>query len=99
MSQPGGVGLTRRDVLALGGTALATTAAGGFLRPTAAESQVPKRGGGFRLPIGNPPMFDHQLTVAWPTQIAVSFTHSRLLQVKPGAAGTPPPPPPGRGAS
>jgi len=89
MSQPGGAGLRRRDVLALGGTALATTAAGGFLRPTAAESQVPKRGGVFRLPIGNPPMFDHQLTVAWPTQIAVSFTHSRLLKVKAGPAVTP----------
>ena len=84
MSQPAAAGLTRRDLLTLGGAALGTTVAGAFTRPTAAEAQAPKRGGVFRLPIGNPPMFDHQLTVSWPTQIALSFTHSRLLKVKAG---------------
>ena len=84
MSQPAAASLTRRDLLTLGGAALGTTVAGAFTRPTAAEVQAPKRGGVFRLPIGNPPMFDHQLTVSWPTQIALSFTHSRLLKVKAG---------------
>jgi ABC-type transport system substrate-binding protein len=34
-------------------------------------------------------MFDHQLTVNWGTQIAVSFTHSRLVKVKAGPSVTP----------
>jgi peptide/nickel transport system substrate-binding protein len=89
MSQPAAAGLTRRDLLTLGGAALGTAVAGAFTRPTAAEAQAPKRGGVFRLPIGNPPMFDHQLTVSWPTQIALSFTHSRLLKVKAGPSVAP----------
>ena len=34
-------------------------------------------------------MFDHQLTVNWTTQIAVSFTHSRLVKVKAGPSVAP----------
>ena len=85
--EPRTISLTRRKVLALGGAALAAGVSGAtvdLLSPQTGDAQTPKRGGVFRLPVAQPPMFDHQLTVNWRTQIAVSFTHSRLLKVKAG---------------
>ena len=83
---------TRRNVLKLGGAALAAGVSGAtvdLLIPRTGDAQAPKRGGVFRLPLAQPPMFDHQLTVNWTTQIAVSFTHSRLVKVKAGPSVTP----------
>jgi len=84
--------LTRRNVLKLGGAGLAAGVSGAtvdLLNPQTGDAQAPRRGGVFRLPLGQPPMFDHQLTVNWGTQIAVSFTHSRLVKVKAGPSVTP----------
>jgi peptide/nickel transport system substrate-binding protein len=83
---------TRRNVLKLGGAALAAGVSGAtvdLLTPRTGDAQAPKRGGVFRLPLAQPPMFDHQLTVNWSTQIVVSFTHSRLVKVKAGPSVTP----------
>ena len=83
---------TRRNVLKLGGAALAAGVSGAtvdLLIPRTGDAQAPKRGGVFRLPLAQPPMFDHQLTVNWTTQIAVSFTHSRLVKVKAGPSVAP----------
>jgi len=90
--EPRIIPVSRRNVLKLGGAALAAAAGGAaidLLDPRTAEAQVPKRGGVFRLPLAQPPMFDHQLTVNWTTQIAVSFTHSRLVKVKAGPSVVP----------
>src|SRR5262245_5202627 len=82
--------MTRRNLLALGGAAaLGTAVTGAVAGAGVAFAQAPRRGGVFRLPLGSPPMFDHQLTVSWPTQIAVSFTHSRLVKVKAGPSVVP----------
>src|SRR5499433_2364178 len=89
MDHPAASRVTRRDLLALGGIALGTTIIGAVGGPGVAPAQAPRRGGVFRLPIANPSMFDHQLTVSWPTQIAVSFTHSRLVKVKAGPSVSP----------
>ena len=90
--EPRTISLTRRKVLELGGAALAAGVSGAtvdLLSPQTGDAQTPKRGGVFRLPVAQPPMFDHQLTVNWTTQIAVSFTHSRLVKVKAGPSVTP----------
>jgi peptide/nickel transport system substrate-binding protein len=83
---------TRRNVLKLGGAALAAGVSGAtvdLLTPRTGDAQAPKRGGVFRLPLAQPPMFDHQLTVNWSSQIVVSFTLSRLVKVKAGPSVTP----------
>ena len=74
--------LTRRDVLKLGGAALAIGAASPALtRP--AEAQTPKRGGRFRLRSHLAPVhFDPQQTIAFSTMIPLSFAYSRLVKVK-----------------
>ena len=76
--------VTRRDVLKLGGAALAA-AGGAGLVPTAAEAQTPKRGGVFRIRGEDPLGFDPQLTTAFRTMTNLSFTHSRLVKVKAGS--------------
>ena len=84
--------MNRRRALKLGAAAVAagvSGAASDLLNPRTADAQAPKRGGVFRLPLAQPPMFDHQLTVNWSTQIAVSFTHSRLVKIKAGPSVTP----------
>ncbi len=81
--------LTRREVLVAG--AAAVGAAAGAALPVAAPGQTPRRGGTFRISLGDPPHFDPHLTLSWPTLTALSFTHSRLLKHKAGpgvAAGT-----------
>jgi peptide/nickel transport system substrate-binding protein len=75
-------GLTRRQVLAAGAAAAVTAA-------LPAAAQTPRRGGAFRISLGDPPHFDPHLTVQWGTLIALSFTHSRLLKHKAGPAVAP----------
>ena len=79
--------LTRRDLLKLGGAALGSGVAGARLAPSVppAEAQTPKRGGVFRVcAVADPTGFDPHLTINWWTQIALSFTHSRLLKHQAG---------------
>jgi peptide/nickel transport system substrate-binding protein len=83
--------LTRRDVLKLGGAALAAGATSSVLAGArAAEAQTPKRGGRFRLRSHVPPVhFDPQQTIAFSTMIPLSFAYSRLVKVKGGSAVVP----------
>ena len=73
--------LSRRDLLKLGGTAIAL-APGVSAGP--AWAQTPKRGGVLTVRGWDPPHFDPHLTVSYKTHIAYSFTHSRLLKHKAG---------------
>jgi peptide/nickel transport system substrate-binding protein len=93
MSDPG---LTRRDVLKAGVTLAAaahlgvgTTGSARTASAQTASAQTPRRGGVFRISLGDPSHFDPHLTVGWSTHIALSFTHSRLLKHKAGPAVTP----------
>src|SRR5262245_13379649 len=79
-------GLTRRNVLSAGALAGAANALGPVMP---AHAQTPRRGGIFRISAGDPPHFDPHLTVGWATQIALSFTHSRLLRHKAGPSVKP----------
>jgi peptide/nickel transport system substrate-binding protein len=83
--------LTRRDVLKLGGAALAAGATPSVLagsRP--AQAQTPKRGGRFRLRSHVAPVhFDPHQTIAFSTMIPLSFAYSRLVKVKGGSAVVP----------
>jgi peptide/nickel transport system substrate-binding protein len=83
--------LTRRDVLKLGGAALAATTVGiGPLAPQPAAAQTPKRGGTFRLRSHVAPVhFDPQQTIAFSTMIPLSLAYSRLVKVKAGSAVVP----------
>ncbi len=78
--------VSRRDLLKLGGAAMAATA----LRPGPATAQTPKRGGVFRIahqldPVG----WDPHQTLSFATMTMLSFTHSRLMKVKAGQLVTP----------
>ena len=79
--------ISRRHVLGVGGTALATAA---FPRPGAA-AQRPRRGGTVTIRAWDPPHFDPVLTISYKTHVVTSFTHSRLVRhragpgVKPGS--------------
>jgi peptide/nickel transport system substrate-binding protein len=80
--------ITRREMLKLGGGALAATAgtSAPWLDPIAAEAQTPKRGGVFHIR-GEDPVsgLDPQLVVNHHrTNTNLSFTHSRLVRVKSG---------------
>jgi peptide/nickel transport system substrate-binding protein len=77
--------LNRRDLLALGGLTLATTA----LTPTVGRAQTPKRGGVLAVRMWDPPHFDPHLTISYKINTIYSFTHSRLLRHKAGPAVTP----------
>ena len=82
--------LTRRDLLKLGGTALAVGAAAGASAPHAAQAQSPKRGGIFRLRSHVAPVhFDPHQTIAFSTMIPLSFAYSRLVKIKGGSAVVP----------
>jgi peptide/nickel transport system substrate-binding protein len=76
--------LSRRDVLKLGGLALAAGAA-----PSVAPAQAPKRGGTLTLRTWDPPHFDHMLTISYKTHIPLTLTHSRLLKHKAGPGVVP----------
>ncbi|HEV2056900.1 MAG TPA: ABC transporter substrate-binding protein [Methylomirabilota bacterium] len=85
--------VSRRDLIKLGGVAVAAGAAGSGLHlfdPSRAEAQAPKRGGTFRIRFAlAPPHFDPQQTVAFTTMVPLSFTHSRLVRVKAGPSVKP----------
>lgn len=85
--------VSRRDLLKLGGVAVAAGAAGSglhLLDPGNAEAQAPKRGGTFRIRFHLAPVhFDPQQTVAFSTMVPLSFTHSRLVKVKAGSSVKP----------
>jgi len=74
--------LSRREMLAVSGTALVAAA----LAPARARAQTPRRGGTLSLRLWDPPGFDHMLTVSYKTNIPLSFTHSRLVKPKAGPA-------------
>jgi peptide/nickel transport system substrate-binding protein len=77
--------LSRRDLLKLGGVALGVAAGPAALAPPAALAQAPRRGGVFRVcAVADPTGFDPHLTINWWTQIALSFTHSRLVKHRAG---------------
>ena len=77
--------LSRRDLLKLGGVALAASAL-----PVSAEAQTPKRGGVFRVRQHVQPVhFDPHQTIAFPTMMALSYCMSRLVRVKAGASVVP----------
>jgi peptide/nickel transport system substrate-binding protein len=77
--------LSRRDVLRLGGAALA----GASLAPCVVGAQTPKRGGTLAIRTYDPPHFDPFQTISYKTHIALSFTHSRLLKHKAGPSIVP----------
>jgi peptide/nickel transport system substrate-binding protein len=77
--------LSRRQLLKLGGAALA----GASLAPAVARAQNPKRGGTLALRTWDPPHFDPFQTISYKTHIALSFTHSRLLKHKAGPSVVP----------
>jgi peptide/nickel transport system substrate-binding protein len=85
--------VSRRDLLKLGGAALAVGATAQVLdlgRPAPAEAQTPKRGGTFRLRSHVAPVhFDPHQTIAFSTMIPLSFAYSRLVKVKAGASVVP----------
>ena len=84
---------TRRDVLKLGATAVATggvIAVTDLATPRPAGAQTPRRGGVLRLahqldPVGLDP---HQ-TISFATMIPLSFIYSRLMKVKAGPSVKP----------
>ncbi len=83
--------MNRRDLLKLGGAALAATAAGAAIDSTRgrAAAQAPRRGGVLRIRGEDPLGFDPHPGATYRTTINLSFTHSRLLKVKAGP-GVPP---------
>jgi peptide/nickel transport system substrate-binding protein len=82
--------LTRRDLLKLGGTALAVGATAAVSTPGPARAQTPKRGGTFRLRSHVAPVhFDPHQTIAFSTMIPLSFAYSRLVKVKGGSSVVP----------
>src|SRR5207247_2287508 len=83
--RPPPVNLSRRDLLRLGGAALA----GASLAPSVAPAQTPKRGGTLALRLWDPPHFDPFQTIAFKTHIPLTFTHSRLLKHKAGPSVAP----------
>jgi len=90
MDEPQVSSISRRDLLKLGGAAVAAGSGLPLLDPKPATAQTPKRGGTFRLRIHVAPVhFDPQQTVAFPTMQAMSFTHSRLVKVKAGSSVKP----------
>jgi peptide/nickel transport system substrate-binding protein len=76
--------ISRRDFLAAGAAGVTAAAL-----PSLATAQTPKRGGTLTLRTWDPPHFDHILAHAYKTHVVVSFTHSRLLRHKAGAAVPP----------
>ena len=82
--------LSRRDVLRLGGAAVAASAAGPLVVP-AAQAQTPKRGGILRLTFQSDPVtgFDPQQTISFVTHVPLSFVYSRLVKVKAGPSVKP----------
>ncbi len=81
-----GASLSRRELLKLGGIAAGAALAADHAPATA---QAPKRGGVFRLRGEDPIGFDPHATVSFRTMTNLSYTHSRLVQVKAGGSVAP----------
>lgn len=79
--------IPRRDLLKLGGGALAGAALAA--RPGPVAAQAPKRGGILTLRMWDPPHFDHMLTISYKTHGVLGFTHSRLIKHKAGPGVVP----------
>jgi peptide/nickel transport system substrate-binding protein len=77
--------LSRRELLTTGSLALAASS----LTPSVLHAQTPKRGGTLSLRLWDPPHFDHMLIISYKTNIALSFTHSRLVKQKAGPSIAP----------
>jgi peptide/nickel transport system substrate-binding protein len=83
------IGLSRRDLLKLGGAA-AVVSVTDLARPGASEAQTPKRGGTFRIRSHVAPVhFDPHQTIAFSTMIPLSLAYSRLVKVKAGPSVVP----------
>lgn len=86
--------LSRRQVLKLGGAALAATSVAGaieLLNPLGAAAATPKRGGTLKFRSYDPDTFDIHMRGgnSYKPQIVHSFTHSRLLKQKVGPSVVP----------
>jgi peptide/nickel transport system substrate-binding protein len=79
--------LSRRDLLTLGGATLAAST----LAPRAARAQTPRRGGTLALRLWDPPHFDLHGPggLSYKLQIALTFSHSRLVRHKAGPGVAP----------
>src|SRR4051794_2853547 len=79
--------LTRREMLVVTGTTLA----GAALTPTGARGQTPKRGAPLPLGLWAPPHFDPHAAggLSYKLQIALTFSHSRLVKHKAGPSIVP----------
>src|SRR5689334_14675185 len=77
--------LSRREMLAVSGTALAAAA---FV-PALARAQTPRRGGTLSLRLWDPPHWDLDQTISYKTHVAQSLTHSRLVKHKAGPGVAP----------
>ena len=82
-------GVNRRDLLKLGGAAMAALASAPHIGVGPAAAQAPKRGGTINVRAWDPPHWDPHLTISYKTHIAYSFTHSRLLKYKVGPGVAP----------
>jgi len=90
MDDPLASPVSRRDLLKLGGLAAAAGSGLRLLDPGRAEAQAPKRGGVLRVCFTLAPVhFDPQQTVAFPTMVPLSLSHSRLVKVKAGPSVKP----------
>jgi peptide/nickel transport system substrate-binding protein len=77
--------LSRRELLTLGGVAVAGTT----LAPSLTHAQTPKRGGSLTIRGWDPPFFDPMLSTAYRVNIPLTFTHSRLVKHKAGPSVVP----------
>ena len=82
-------GVNRRDLLKLGGAAMAALASAPHIGAGPASAQAPKRGGTINVRAWDPPHWDPHLTISYKTHIAYSFTHSRLLRFRAGPGVSP----------
>lgn len=79
--------LNRRELLTIGGLALA----GSAVTPSPLRAQAPKRGGTLSLRLWDPPHFDIHGAggLSYKLHILATFTHSRLVRHKVGPSVTP----------
>src|SRR5215468_6574720 len=84
--RPTAFGMARRDWLKGSGAALGCAT---LAYPVPAIAQSPRRGGTLTIRGWDPPHFDPYLIIGFKTQVAYSFTHSRLLKHKAGPAVPP----------
>jgi len=88
MDQP--AKMTRRDVMRLGGAALAAGTIGAQIPGPAVAAQTPRRGGILRAAVITDPLgFDPHATISFATMVPLSFVYSRLVKVKAGPSVKP----------